>query len=188
MPLEMTPSDILDTVIEKVKAVDEGKGVLLLVDMGSLNTFGDLITEKTKILTKSVDMVSTPLVLEAVRKCSLCDTDLNSVYSYLLTDFRGYTNKLITDEASTTDGVIVTICSTGKGAAIKLKELVQDIIDNITTDDINIIPIGLDNLNKSISHISNSNKIIALIGIKNPNMGIPFISLENLIDGSGEKY
>ena len=67
------------------------------------------------------------------------------------------------------------------------KELVQDIIDNITTDDINIIPIGLDNLNKSISHISNSNKIIALIGIKNPNMGIPFISLENLIDGSGEK-
>lgn len=83
MPLEMTPSDILETVIEKVKAVDEGKGVLLLVDMGSLNTFGDLITEKTKILTKSVDMVSTPLVLEAVRKCSLCDTDLNSVYSYI---------------------------------------------------------------------------------------------------------
>ena len=187
MPLEMTPSDILDTVIEKVKAVDEGKGVLLLVDMGSLNTFGDLITEKTKILTKSVDMVSTPLVLEAVRKCSLCDTDLNSVYSYLVTDFRGYTNKLITDEVSSTDGVIVTICSTGKGTAIKLKELVQDIIDNITTDDVNIIPIGLDNLNKSISHISNSNKIIALIGIKNPNMGIPFISIEHLIDGSGEK-
>ena len=42
-------------------------------------------------------MVSTPLVLEAVRKCSLCDTDLNSVYSYLLTDFRGYTNNIITE-------------------------------------------------------------------------------------------
>jgi len=189
MPLEMTPSDILDIVIEKVKTVDEGKGVLLLVDMGSLNTFGDLITEKTGILTKSVDMVSTPLVLEAVRKCSLCDTDLNSVYSYLLTDFRGYTNKLISDEVSTSDGagVIVTICSTGKGAAIKLKDLVQDIIDNITTDNINIMPIGLNNLGKSISHIAKGNKIIALIGIANPNMGIPFISLENLIDGSGEK-
>ncbi len=191
MPLEMTPSDILDTVIEKVKIVNEGKGVLLLVDMGSLNTFGDLITEKTGILTKSVDMVSTPLVLEAVRKCSLCDTDLNSVYSYLLTDFRGYTNKLIGDEVSTTDvtgaGVVVTICSTGRGAAIKLKDLVQDIIDNITTDNINILPIGLNNLAKSINHIAKSNKIIALIGIANPNMGIPFISLENLIDGSGER-
>jgi len=192
MPLDMTPSNILDTVIEKVKTVHEGKGVLLLVDMGSLNTFGDLITEKTGILIKSVDMVSTPLVLEAVRKCSLCDTDLNSVYSYLLTDFRGYTNKLIADETSATDGVIVTICSTGKGAAIKLKELVQDIVDNINTDHmntdtINILPTGLDNLIKSINHISKSNKIIALIGIKNPNMGLPFISLEKLIDGSGEK-
>ncbi len=187
MPLEMAPSDILETVIEKVKLVDEGKGVLLLVDMGSLNSFGDLITEKTKILTKSIDMVSTPLVLEAVRKCSLCDTDLNSVYSYLLTDFRGYTNKLIAEEISTTDGVIVTICSTGRGAAIKLKELVQDIIDTISTNIINIIPVGLNNLNKSISHISKSNKIIAIIGISNPNMKIPFISLENLIDGSGEK-
>ena len=39
MPLERTPSDILESVIEKVKAVDEGKGVLLLVDMGSLNSF-----------------------------------------------------------------------------------------------------------------------------------------------------
>lgn len=187
MPLEMTPADILESVIEKVKAVDEGKGVLLLVDMGSLNSFGDVITERTNINTKSVDMVSTPLVLEAVRKCSLCDTDLNSVYSYLITDFRGYTNKLIAEEVSTTDGVIVTICSTGKGAAIKLKELVQDIVDNITVDDINIIPVGLKNLSKTISHIAKSNKIIALIGIKNPNMGIPFISLENLIDGSGEK-
>ena len=94
MPLEMTPSDILEIVIEKVKAVNEGKGVLLLVDMGSLNSFSDVITEKTNIITKSVDMVSTPLVLEAVRKCSVCDTDLNSVYSYLLTDFRGYTNSI----------------------------------------------------------------------------------------------
>ncbi|OOM72499.1 regulatory protein LuxO [Clostridium puniceum] len=187
MPLEMTPSDILESVIEKVKVVDEGKGVLLLVDMGSLNTFGDVITERTNIITKSIDMVSTPLVLEAVRKSSLLDNDLNSVYSYLITDFRGYTNKVIAEESNHIDGVIVTVCSTGKGAAVKLKELVQDIIDNITTNNINIIPVGLNNLSKSINNISNNNNIIAIIGLANPDMGIPFISLENLIDGSGEK-
>ena len=187
MPLEMTPSDILESVIEKVKVVDEGKGVLLLVDMGSLNTFGDVITERTNIITKSIDMVSTPLVLEAVRKSSLLDNDLNSVYSYLITDFRGYTNKVIAEESNHIDGVIVTVCSTGKGAAVKLKELVQDIIDNITTNNINIIPVGLNNLSKSINNISNNNNIIAIIGLASPDMGIPFISLENLIDGSGEK-
>ena len=97
MPLERTPSDILESVVEKVKQVDEGKGVLLLVDMGSLKSLGEVITDRTNIETKSIDMVSTPIVLEAVRKCALCDNDLNSVYTYLCADFRGYTNNIITE-------------------------------------------------------------------------------------------
>ncbi|MDR3598016.1 sigma 54-interacting transcriptional regulator [Clostridium sp.] len=187
MPLERTPTDILENMIEKVRAVDEGKGVLLLVDMGSLNSFSDVITERTNINTKSIDMVSTPLVLEAVRKCSVCDVDLNSVYSYLLTDFRGYTNNLITKTQEEDNQVIITICSTGKGAAVKLKELVEAVINNIKMNNkIEIIPVGLNNLTKSIKQISESNKILSLVGITNPNMGIPFISIEELIDGCGE--
>lgn len=186
MPLERTTSDILEAVIAKVKYVNEGAGVLILVDMGSLNCLSDVITKKTKILTKSIDMVSTPLILEAVRKCSLSDTDLNSVYSYLLKDFRGYTNKLSVSDKTFDTQVIVTICSTGKGAAIKLKELVEDIIHNVTDINIPVIPIGLKDLDESINKISESNKILALVGIKKPNSDIPFISIENLIDGSGE--
>lgn len=187
MPLERTPSEILENVIEKVKQVDEGKGVLLLVDMGSLNSFGETITERIGINTKSIDMVSTALVLEAVRKCSLCDTDLNSVYSYLVTDFRGYTSNINQEGKIGEDNVIITICSTGKGAAIKLKELVEAVAKNISVNDnIRIIPVGLNNLNQSIEQISFKNKVLALVGIANPNMGIPFISIEELIDGSGE--
>jgi transcriptional regulatory protein LevR/transcriptional regulator with AAA-type ATPase domain len=189
MPLERTPSDILDTVIEKVKQVDEGQGVLLLVDMGSLNSFGDVITEKTGINIKSIDMVSTPLVLEAVRKCSVCDADLNSVHSYLLTDFRGYTNNITTQLQKQTkqkEKVMITICSTGKGAAVKLKELVETVTSNVGTENINIISLGLKNLTNSIKHISEEKNILAVIGITNPNLGIPFISIEQLIDGTGE--
>lgn len=187
MPLEKSPSDMLEDVIEKVKIVNEGKGCLLLVDMGSLNGFADVITEKTNILTKSIDMVSTPLVLEAARKCSLFDTDLLSVYSYLLTDFRGYNTGSINVVASEANEAIITICSTGNGAALKLKELVENIIKTSSNKDIKVIPIGLKNLDESITHISKTKKIISLIGIKNPNMGIPFISIEKLINGSGEK-
>ncbi|MFW2490277.1 sigma 54-interacting transcriptional regulator [Clostridium chromiireducens] len=189
MPLERTPSDILDNVIEKVKQVDEGKGVLLLVDMGSLNSFADVISEKIGINIKSIDMVSTPLVLEAVRKCSVCDADLNSVYSYLLTDFRGYTNnitKQTIQENKEKNKVIITLCSTGKGAAIKLKELVENVTNNIGAKNINIISLGLKNLTKSIKNILEENNILAVIGITNPNLGIPFISIEQLIDGTGE--
>ncbi|MBU5454867.1 sigma-54-dependent transcriptional regulator [Caproiciproducens sp. MSJ-32] len=185
MPLEKKPFDILEEVISKVKQVDEGKGVLLLVDMGSLNSFGDVITERTDIITRSIDMVSTPLVLEAARKCSLYDTDLISVHSYLLKDFRGYTTSREEDNYIN-DGVIVTICSSGKGTAIKLKELVDNIINTMPDYNITVIPIGVKDINKSINEILKSNKIIAIIGIVNPNLGFPFISIEDLINGTGE--
>lgn len=185
MPLERTSTDILESVVEKVEQVNEGKGVLLLVDMGSLNSLGDVITEKTDIKTKSIDMVSTPLVLEAVRKCELCDADLNSIYKYLCADFRGYTSSIGAEEM--TDKVIVTICSTGKGAAMKLKSLVEAVTKNITVNDVDIIPVGLKNFKKTIEDISKKSSIIALIGVSNPKIGIPFISIEELIDGSGEE-
>ncbi|OOM75342.1 PTS system fructose IIA component [Clostridium puniceum] len=188
MPLERTPSDILENVVEKVQQVNEGKGVLILVDMGSLNSLGEVITERTKIDTKSIDMVSTPLVLEAVRKCSLCDNDLNSVYTYLCTDFRGYTNNIAADSSleNNNKNVIITICSTGRGAAIKLKELVEAASKNITgSNNIDVIPSGVKELKEVIDEVSEKSNIISLVGISNPNMGIPFVSIEELIDGAG---
>ncbi len=190
MPLERTPSDILECVIEKVQQVDEGKGVLLLVDMGSLNSVGEVITDRTKIDTKSIDMVSTPLVLEAVRKCSLCDADLNSVYTYLCADFRGYTSNIVS-EVSIENGnqnAIITICSTGKGAAMKLKELVEAATKNITgNNNIEVIPCGLKELKKVVKEVGQTSNVISLVGISNPKLGIPFVSIEALIDGSGEE-
>lgn len=190
MPLERTPSDILESVIEKVQQVDEGNGVLLLVDMGSLNTLGEVITDRTKIETKSIDMVSTPLVLEAVRKCSLCDTDLNSVYTYLCADFRGYTSNIVSEVSfeNGSQNAIITICSTGKGAAMKLKELVEAAAKNITgNSNIEVIPCGLKELKKAVKEVSKTSNIISLVGISDPKLGIPFISIEALIDGSGEE-
>lgn len=185
MPLEKNPIDILEDVIDKVRTVNEGKGVLLLVDMGSLNTFSDLITERTNILTRSIDMVSTPLVLEASRKCSMPDSDLLSIHSYLLKDFRGYTSN-ISAENNINDGVIITICSSGKGTAKKLKELVDNILYNFPKSNLTVIPVSVKDIYKTINNISKNNKIICAIGIQNPNLGIPFISIENLIDGTGE--
>ena len=44
MSLHQSVDDFLDTVTRKVKEIDEGKGVLILVDMGSLLSFGEIIT------------------------------------------------------------------------------------------------------------------------------------------------
>lgn len=79
MPLEESVNKTLEKVIELVKDIDNGRGVLLLVDMGSLATFSEIITEKTGVLTGIIKMVSTPMVIEATRKSMMDNIDLYSL-------------------------------------------------------------------------------------------------------------
>lgn len=71
MPLNEKISTVLSQAKKTVQNIDEGKGVLLLVDMGSLTTFGDIITQETGIPTRTLRMVSTPMVIEATNKATL---------------------------------------------------------------------------------------------------------------------
>lgn len=68
MPLTETVNDTLNKAIEMVQKINEKKGVLFLVDMGSLATFSESITKQTGIPTNTIKMVSTPMVIEAARK------------------------------------------------------------------------------------------------------------------------
>ncbi|WMM89497.1 sigma 54-interacting transcriptional regulator, partial [Heyndrickxia coagulans] len=76
MPLDMDPKYVLEEMKRRVKEIDMGKGVLLLVDMGSLTGFGDVITQETGIKTRTIDMVTTALVIEAIRKATIMEMDL----------------------------------------------------------------------------------------------------------------
>jgi transcriptional regulator with AAA-type ATPase domain/transcriptional regulatory protein LevR len=80
MLLEEKVENVLEKAIEEVKKIDMGKGVLLLVDMGSLTSFSEIITQKTKINTKCISMVSTLMVIEAARKSLMPDTTLDKLY------------------------------------------------------------------------------------------------------------
>ncbi|MBU5592451.1 sigma 54-interacting transcriptional regulator [Clostridium sp. MSJ-4] len=185
MPLEVSPREIFKKILEAVRGIDMGKGVLILVDMGSLTHFETEIIEKTGIQVRTVDMVSTPLVLEAVRKANLFDMDLDSIYESLKV-FKGY-GKYEQVENRYYDKVIVTICSTGEGTAVKLKQLVEDIIKTITDEYINVIPVSIKSLKYEIKKLQDKYDILATVGVKDPKISCPFISLEKLIEGSGEE-
>ncbi|WP_242444881.1 hypothetical protein, partial [Staphylococcus pseudintermedius] len=49
MPLDMDPKTALDRIERNVQEVDEGSGVMLLVDMGSLASFNSQIQRDTGI-------------------------------------------------------------------------------------------------------------------------------------------
>ena len=93
MSLEMSPQTALAGIAQEVRELDRGNGVLLLVDMGSLSTFSERLTKETGVQVRSLDMVTTAMVLEAARKTTLIDRDLDAIYKELR-EFNGYSRQI----------------------------------------------------------------------------------------------
>lgn len=186
MSLDEEPEAVLQKTIDVVKEVDEGKGVLLLVDMGSLLTFGEIITQKTGIPTMTVGRVDTVMVLEAVRRAILPDTSLEDIVKNLEKNEIEIGRHLSCKKSKNSErNVILTICLTGEGTAIKMKELIKKMIPDIY-DKVDVIPIGaITEGNVKLEKIKMVSKVVAVIGTVNPveNNDIPFISIEELISG-----
>ncbi len=187
MPLEVKPQETLEKMVARLQELNYQKGVLVLADMGSLCNLGAMIMERLKVQVRTIDMVSTPLILEAMRKADIVGMDLNSIYESLL-NFKGYE---VVDFADNIEGdtveAIVTICSSGQGAAIKLKELVEDILHHLVERPVEVLPIGVEGMEHRIEEISAQYKLVAAVGMVKPKQDVPFIPLEKLIDGEGEK-
>jgi len=189
MPLDMTPKEALDKVVVEVSEVDEGSGVLLLVDMGSLTTFREDIMERTKINVKIIDMVTTSLVLEAGRKASLLEGDLNDLYQSL-SYFHGYHAKQDTDKVIETNKnkAILAICASGEGTAKRMKDLINDYLTINMEENIDVLTMSIVDLDNQLQKVQETHQIIATTGIKNPNMSVPFITMDQLFSSNGPEY
>ena len=165
MSLHQSVDDFLETVTRKVKEIDEGKGVLILVDMGSLLSFGEIITQKTGIPTKTIDMISTPFVLEALRKTMLSEYTLDDLYRELRS-YTPYIGKLYSKEIKQKalhQNVIVTTCLSGEGAAVKLGELIRSAIPAIDEYHIDIVACNTESFKEK--HLENK-RILAVVGAR----------------------
>lgn len=92
MPLDKKTETALDEISQLVEEHNEGQGIIILVDMGSLVMFGDMINERTSIPIKTVEMASTPMVLEAARK-ALMRASLGEIY-HAVTNLSPYIGRM----------------------------------------------------------------------------------------------
>ncbi len=186
MPLDVKPKEIMEKMVAILKGKDCTKGVLILADMGSLCNMGAMLEEQLHISVRTLDMVSTPLILEAMRKTDLTGMSLDVIYESLR-NFRGYESvDTLAEKKVGKQEAIVTICSTGQGAALKLKELVEEMLHHAGRG-VEVIPIGIVKMEEKIKELQKDYRVLATVGMKQPKMDIPFIPLEKLINGDGEK-
>ncbi|WP_040212588.1 sigma-54-dependent transcriptional regulator [Clostridium polynesiense] len=160
LPLSMKPEEGLDNIKEMVKKYDEGRGALILVDMGSLKFFGQVIEETTGIRTMAIDMVSTPMVIEATRK-ALINQNLEEIAESVDLESR-YLGKFSEDAGVKKDKVIITACSTGHGTAEKLKELIYK---KYPQDEYKVINLSIKDKEKFIDAVNGIKKTSNVISI-----------------------
>lgn len=186
MPLDMPPRTAYERLEQAVKQADEGRGVLLLVDMGSLATFDEELQEKTGVSVRTIDMVTTALVLEAVRKSSLIDTELDDLYD-VLKKFRGYVEPMKArltrwKESEQKEQAILAICASGEGTAKRIKEMIEESLDKDVEQSLSVIACSVSDLNENLSTIQEDYSIVATTGIMDPKLAAPFIPLEQFIE------
>ncbi|WP_055669665.1 sigma 54-interacting transcriptional regulator [Desnuesiella massiliensis] len=184
MDLSDSPNIMLEKTIKLVKQVNQGKGCILLVDMGSLTTFGDIVTAKTGIPTRAIGRVDTLMVLECVRRALLPEDTLDSIADEV--DSKGYYYGISKMESNDMSKVIITLCITGEGSAMKVKQYIENSLGE-RIKEVEIIPLGYMNnedITVTLDIITRSKQVLAIVGTINPEFkDIPFISVEDLITG-----
>lgn len=183
MPLDENPMKTYERVMELVKLVDEGKGILFLVDMGSLINIGDMVSEKFGIPTRTIDRVDLLSVLEAVRKATIEDSTLDNIYFSLIKAKFEYPSFVMKNTAKPM--ALLSVCLTGKGLALRIREYLEQKYPGVNIFQLGITDKSFEDKAKSLCEQYN---IVAAIGTVNPEIeGINFIPFQPDILASQSK-
>lgn len=178
MHLDQPPKLILKKIINVAQNLDQGKGILLLVDMGSLKSFGKIITEKTGIKTRVISKVDTVMLMEAIRWSKYDNLELEELANRITKSANSYSGR--------EEKAILIYCITGQGAALKIKDYLYHRISNLEAE-FKIITTGLHdkNINQYIDKISSKYNLQAVVGNLKPDFNDNYYSFEDILSEKG---
>ncbi len=182
--MQQVYEELKQTIID----IDQGKGVLMLYDMGSLQTMAGMIGAETGIEIKSICVPATLIALDCSRKASSYHS-LEEVYREVLESYQQVYQEL--EQSSRNWGnpqVIITLCMTGEGAAVQMKNYISS---NIHLENTDVVPLAIsdrDYLLKKVNQIQKKQKIVCVVGAYDPKLyGIPYIPISTLFDTPSDK-
>ncbi|MBF8808450.1 MAG: sigma 54-interacting transcriptional regulator [Enterococcus lacertideformus] len=183
MPLDVTPQQIADEIIDYSNHHDVSNGLIILVDMGSLKEIYQLFKDKVFAPIVILNNVTTPLAISIGEKMQKI-TNLEEIVQEALATMTAEW-KIIYPKKSKQKALLIT-CMTGIGTAVHMSELLEKSLP--ANGLLKIIPYEYQVLQqKKLSEpVFSMLDVIGIIGTTNPKIEeIPYLSLESLI--SGEK-
>lgn len=184
MPLELSPADLVDKMRKYLESISTDKGVILLVDMGSLEGLQAELAQYIDGDIGIINSITTQLVLSVGSKIKQNNETVAQIVKEAVAENTTYYQFF---EAQThKKQAILTTCSTGIGTAIHIKNLLTEMLNN---DSMTTIAYDFHALKKNGANdpIFRQYDIQLIIGTVNPGIPhIPYLSLEDLIAGPDE--
>lgn len=183
MPLTMKVQEMYQLVRQTIEENKEAyqQGLLILTDMGSLNTFGNMLAEDLNLRVKTLPMVSTLVVLEAVRMASIGRT-LEEMYQSCQTVLKSSTKQLTLVDTKKKKAILVT-CFTGEGVAKKLEQRILPVVDSTK---VKIIPLQFlhrEAFKQRIDQLMETYDIKAIVGtVEFDYQNIPFYTTYDIFN------
>ena len=180
MPIKISVEETYKKVKDMAKLVNAGKGILFFVDMGSLRTFGRQISEETGISTRTIEWISTPLVIEALRRALYNGESLDAIYLAINQYIGMIQNK---DEEHKPKAIIAT-CSTGIGTSRMLQKLIRNMLQEKDINDIEIVSLSYMTIVNGLEEYKDTIRkyeVIACVGNMNPNTDCVFFDMEEVL-------
>lgn len=186
MPIHQTVEETLEKVKSIIK-INEYKRLILLVDIGSLVYFGNLISEEFGIdvlLIKNINLLS---LLEVSREVIYESTD----FAYLLPvlNEKGHLSSVCKKGHFFDSKVLIVSCMTGLGTALKIEKLIVDVFQEEVLQNIRILTLDnseIQDIERIHQHIRTDEKLVGIVGTFQTEVpDIPFIPLEELFSEKG---
>lgn len=185
MPLDQSVEDTLQKAVQRIKEIRRTKGVLLLVDMGSLTGFGTAIQQACGVPVEVIPLVTTSAVIEAGRMADEKDVDLIQLAEAVR---KVYNPQSAVPVQSDGKKIIITTCLTGLGTARKLAGFLLEALPIELRDQVVVQPVYHEN-GSQLPHLSIEGwrgTVIAAVGTVDPHLpGVPFIGMEQILFGDG---
>lgn len=189
MSIEKSISDTLDNLLQMIRQKNY-KEIIVLVDMGSLTTFGEIVKRQLGIETLVVKNITTEMLLEITKNLVCNPRPLREMRLYFEQLSKHYTLQVqmmeLTEKKSK---VLITSCVTGIGTAQKIKTLIENTFKDMLPQDFRIEAKEYHLINsqeKILGQVREDEELIGVIGTFNMNLlDIPFISLEELFSKDG---
>ncbi|MBZ7460338.1 PRD domain-containing protein [Klebsiella michiganensis] len=186
MPLDVTPEAIANQVMAWIESHALASGLIILVDMGSLNAIHSHFNRRLSTPMAIINNVSTGMAMyvgERVLQGDMLEEDIvREIGDDLAVEHQLYYPQ--TDKPR----AILTTCATGLGAAANLSALLKASIPE--TLGIDIVACDVETLADPARRapMLSRYEVLAIVGTLDPHLAdLPWISLDSLISGEGSR-